>query len=51
VAEAEVKRLNELNQGKGCYYFSQVTHIEKGILEPMPVSGTAELNQPAPAQN
>jgi hypothetical protein len=38
VAAAEIKRLNELNAGKGCYYFSQITRLEKGILEPAAVS-------------
>ncbi len=37
-AAAEVKRLNELNQGKGSYFFSQVTRIEKGVLETVPLS-------------
>ena len=32
-ADAEVRRLNELNKEKGVYYFSQVTRIEKGALE------------------
>jgi hypothetical protein len=30
VAKEEVERLNHLNRDKGCYYFSQVTRIEKG---------------------
>ncbi len=38
VAEAEVQRLNELNQGKGSYYFTQVTRMEKGALELLPVT-------------
>jgi len=38
VAAAEVKRLNELNAGKGCHYFSQITRLEKGILEPVALS-------------
>ena len=33
-AEAEVRRLNELNGGKGAHYFMQVTRIEKGVLPP-----------------
>jgi hypothetical protein len=33
VAEQEVKRLNELNKDKGCYYFSQVTRMEKSQVE------------------
>lgn len=37
VADAEVKRLNELNQGKGSYYFSQVTRVERGVLETVSV--------------
>jgi len=36
VADAEVRRLNDLNQGTGCVYFAQVTRIEKGVLEPVP---------------
>ena len=28
-AEAEAKRLNDLNRDKGCYYFSQITRIEQ----------------------
>lgn len=36
VAAAEVKRLNELNQAKGTYYFAQVTRIDKGVLETLP---------------
>jgi hypothetical protein len=29
VAEAEVRRLNDLNRDKGCFYFSQVTRVER----------------------
>jgi hypothetical protein len=43
LAETEVKRLNALNQGKGCYYFSQVTRIEKGVLETVEIPGAMGL--------
>lgn len=36
-ADAEVKRLNELNQAKGAYYFSQVTRIEQPFAEREPM--------------
>ena len=29
LAEAEVKRLNELNKSKGCVYFWQLARVEK----------------------
>jgi hypothetical protein len=32
-AAREVERLNELNQEKGCYYFSQVTRFEDVPVE------------------
>ena len=32
-AEREVKRLNDLNQGKGSYYFSQITRFEDVPVE------------------
>jgi hypothetical protein len=32
-AEAEVKRLNELNKDKGSYYFYQVTRFEDALVE------------------
>ncbi|MEX0701337.1 MAG: hypothetical protein WD069_04515 [Planctomycetales bacterium] len=38
VADAEVHRLNELNHGKGSYYFSQVTRIEKSVAEARPLA-------------
>jgi hypothetical protein len=41
-AATEVKRLNELNQGKRSYYFSQVTRIEKGLLDLIPVQPETE---------
>ena len=28
-ADSEVRRLNKLNAGKGCHYFSQVTRLER----------------------
>lgn len=40
-AEAEVKRLNDLNAGKGCHYFSQVTRIEKGAMAAIAVGELA----------
>jgi hypothetical protein len=40
VAEAEVKRLNELNPGKGCTYFYQVTRLEKGIAKVVSAGGS-----------
>lgn len=32
-AESEVKRLNELNKDKGCYYFYQLTRFEDVAVE------------------
>lgn len=46
VAEAEVKRLNELNQGKGSYYFSQVTRIAQGVLETIPLTPLRKASEP-----
>jgi hypothetical protein len=40
VAEAEVKRLNDLNAGKGCTYFFQVTRLEKGLVDVVSAAGT-----------
>ena len=48
VAEDEVRRLNALNAGKGAYYFAQVTRIEKGVAESIPVQpagGTLQEDQ------
>lgn len=46
-AEAEVKRLNDLNKDKGCYYFCQVTRfedvpVEVQALPPMQWNATEE---------
>jgi len=40
--------LNALNAGKGAYYFAQVTRIEKGVAESIPVQpagGTLQEDQ------
>jgi hypothetical protein len=46
-AAAEVARLNELNQGKGSYYFFQITRLEEVPVEVGDVgtvrSGAAQL--------
>jgi hypothetical protein len=44
-AEAEVKRLNDLNKDKSCYYFCQVTRFEDALVEvqelpPIPLAST-----------
>jgi len=31
-ATAEIKRLNELNRDKGCFYFSQITRLERRVV-------------------
>lgn len=31
-AAAEVRRLNDLNRNKGCFYFSQITRLERRVV-------------------
>ena len=47
-AEQEVKRLNDLNQEKGSYYFCQVTRFEDVPIESVNVaSSQVEIGNPA----
>ena len=48
VAEAEVRRLNDLNQDKGSIYFFQVTRIRKGVLDPAAPPAMASLDEASP---
>ncbi len=40
-AESEVKRLNELNQDKGSYYFCQLTRFEDTAVSQCPVAASS----------
>lgn len=48
-AEAEVRRLNELNRDKGCVYFAQITRLEnvpvKNAAEPGPAGSASESSR------
>lgn len=46
-AEAEVARLNSVNQGKGCHYFFQVTRIDRGALDQVALPANQESTQAA----
>jgi hypothetical protein len=48
-AEQEVARLNQLNAGKGCLYYWQITRLESDLSDPDAASDGAEHGRPPQA--
>lgn len=49
-AAQEAKRLNELNQDKGAYYFVQITRLEEAPVGAVPMNGLGVESVPLPQE-